>query len=121
MITCGERLFESLPALDEANDTRGGQFANLGIGVPRLAQHLGRVLTDEGRRARMERPFLVERERQGGSSPSSGSPTTSQIALNSRSFPPAIISSPSRVGKTWYGATIGKTVPCPRGTVPSAR
>ena len=27
-------------------------------------------------------------------------------------MPPAIISSPSRVGKTWYGATIGNTVPC---------
>ena len=59
--------------------------------------------------------------RKRGSSTSSGSPRTPQIAAKSRSLPPAIISSPSRVANTWYGATIGKRVPWPCGTVPSAR
>ena len=53
-----------------------------------------------------------------GSSTSSGRPTTAQIDANRRSLPPAIISSPSRVGNTWYGATIGNRVPWPCGTVP---
>ena len=52
--------------------------------------------------------------RKRGSSTSSGSPTTSQIARNRRSLPPATISSPSAVGNTSYGATIGKRVPSPR-------
>ena len=59
--------------------------------------------------------------RKRSSVTSSGSSSASHSRPNRRSFPPATISSPSRVGKTWYGATIGNVVPCPVGTVPSAR
>ena len=54
------------------------------------------------------RPEALVRRR----APAARAPRTG--AANSRSFPPATMSSPSRVGKTWYGATIGKTVPWPR-------
>ena len=63
MITCGERL-ESLPALIDSHDTGGRELGDLRIGVPGLAQHLGRVLTDERRCAGVVRSLAVEREWQ---------------------------------------------------------
>jgi hypothetical protein len=59
--------------------------------------------------------------RKRSSSGSSASPTASHSERNSRSFAAEIISAPSLVSNTSYGAMSGNAVPWGPGTEPSAR
>ena len=97
----------------DVGDGRGGHARR--VGAPASPRSAGCAGAPPG--ARRGRPVLDAvgvRRGSAGRRRAPGRPRAPQSAANRRSLPAATMSSPSPVGSTWYGATIGKTVPLGR-------